>query len=115
MKTDNTAPLSLTADFDGGGTYDMSNLNNSLITIPDMQDGVVDVLKKAGYIAGNKLNTNSEGFKNFIKTEDGKVEYTSGYDTNGNEIRYQSLDFDKMYNALDPTFQATIKGYTKRR
>jgi hypothetical protein len=106
------SPLSLTADFDGGGTYDMSNLNNSLITIPDMQDGVVDVLKKAGYIAGNKLNTNSEGFKNFIKTEDGKVEYTSGYDTNGNEIRYQSLDFDKMYNALDPTFQATIKGYT---
>jgi hypothetical protein len=106
------APLSLTAGFKDGGTYDMSNLNNNLITVPNMQDGVVDVLQKAGYIAGNKLNTNSEGFKDFIKTDDGKVEYTSGYDTNGNEIRYQSLDFDKMYNALDPTFQATIVGYT---
>lgn len=107
------SPLSLTAGFDGGGKYDMSNLNNSLITIPDMQDGVVDVLQKSGYIAGNKLNTNSQGFKDFIATNDkGVVEYTKGFDANGNEIRYQSLDFNKMYNALDPTFQATIKGYT---
>jgi hypothetical protein len=107
------SPLSLTAGFDGGGKYDMSNLNNSLITIPDMQDGVVDVLQKSGYIAGNKLNTNSQGFKDFIATnEKGVVEYTKGFDANGNEIRYQSLDFNKMYNALDPTFQATIKGYT---
>ena len=107
------SPLSLTAGFDGGGKYDMSNLNNSLITIPDMQDGVVDVLQKSGYIAGNKLNTNSQGFKDFIATnEKGVVEYTKGFDANGNEIRYESLDFNKMYNALDPTFQATIKGYT---
>ena len=107
------SPLSLTADFDGGGTYDMSNLNNSLITIPDMQDGVVDVLQKSGYIAGNKLNTNSQGFKDFIATnKKGVVEYTKGFDANGNEIRYQSLDFNKMYTALDSTFQATIKGYT---
>jgi len=106
--------LSLEAFFgDAEKGYNMSSLGNDLITIPDMQDGTVDVLEKAGYTSGNKLNINSKGFKDFIKTnKKGIPEYTTGYDTNGNEVRYQKLDFDAMQNSLDPTFQATIVGYT---
>ena len=110
------SPLSLEATFDGREKgYNMSELNNDLIIIPDMQDGTRDVLEKEGYLSGNNLNFNSQGFKNFIKTnENGKVEYTVGYDAQGKEKRYQKLDFNTMHDSLSPTYQASIVGYTRQ-
>ena len=109
------SPLSLFASFDGREDgYDMSDLNNSLITIPDMQEGTNDVLKKSAYLTDKgALNSGAEGFANLIKRDkNGKAESSSVYDANGTEFKYERLDFDKLKNSLAPTFDATIVGYT---
>mgnify|MGYP003673629367 CR=1 FL=1 len=109
------SPLSLFASFDGREDgYDMSDLNNSLIIIPDMQQGTNDVLKKSAYLTDKgALNSGAEGFANLIKRDkNGKAESSSVYDANGTEFKYERLDFDKLKNSLAPTFDATIVGYT---
>ena len=109
------SPLSLSANFTGGGSYNMSTIGNGdLITIPDMQDGAQVALEKGGFVGkGNKIDPTSREFlDNYAKMKDGKSVMTTRV-VAGKTIEYVMIDEDKFLNTLSGTYDATIASYSR--
>ena len=109
------SPLSLSANFTGGGSYNMSTIGNGdLITIPDMQDGAQVALEKGGFVGkGNKIDPTSREFlDNYAKMKDGKSVMTTRV-VAGKTIEYVTIDEDKFLNTLSGTYDATIASYSR--
>jgi len=109
------SPLSLSANFTGGGSYNMSTIGNGdLVTIPDMQDGAQVALEKGGFVGkGNKIDPTSREFlDNYAKMEDGKSVMTTRV-VAGKTIEYVEIDEEKFLNTLSGTYDATIASYSR--
>jgi len=115
-ETETYSSLSLLTNFNEGGSYTSDQINSAeLVYVPDMQEGVQDVLKKQGLVNDkNIIDTNSKQFiDNFAKKENGSIVYSTRKDVNGNEIRYVDIDFDKFKSYLNATYKSTIDGYSE--
>ena len=109
------SPLSLSANFTGGGSYNMSTIGNGdLVTIPDMQDGAQVALEKGGFVGkGNKIDPTSREFlDNYAKMKDGKSVMTTRV-VAGKTIEYVEIDEEKFLNTLSGTYDATIASYSR--
>jgi len=111
----NWSPLSLSANFTGGGSYNMSTIGNGdLVTIPDMQDGAQVALEKGGFVGkGNKIDPTSREFLDNYAKMDGETPVMTTRVVAGKTIEYVMIDEAKFLNTLSGTYDATIASYSR--